>query len=71
MWYASREMNKIGWVKRGGVAPDTEEWDRWLKEAEENALNGNRNWNAIERREKLVGQAELTPAEASLKDTAG
>lgn len=35
-----------------------------------NALNGNRNWNAIERREKLVGQAELTPAEASLKDTA-
>jgi hypothetical protein len=70
MWYAIRETHKIGWVKRGGVAPNTEEWDRWLKEAEENALNGNRNWNAIQRREALVGQAELTPAEASLKDTA-
>lgn len=58
MWYAIRETKKIGWIKRGGVAPSTEKWDRWLDVAEQNAAAGNRTWNAVEMREKIVGQAE-------------
>lgn len=46
MWYAIRETRKIGWVKRGGAAPNTDEWDQWLKEAEKNAIAGNREWDA-------------------------
>jgi hypothetical protein len=60
MWYAIRETKKIGWIKRGGIAPSTEKWDRWLEAAEQNAVKGNRAWNAVEMREKIVGQAEST-----------
>jgi hypothetical protein len=37
------ETKKVSWVRRGGVAPNTDAWDKWLKGTEENALNGNRN----------------------------
>ncbi|EKD20369.1 hypothetical protein MBM_01051 [Drepanopeziza brunnea f. sp. 'multigermtubi' MB_m1] len=59
VWYAIRETKKIGWITRGGVAPKTDQWDAWLREAERNAILGNRAWNAVEMREKMVGQAEL------------
>ncbi|KAI9049114.1 hypothetical protein LZ554_006962 [Drepanopeziza brunnea f. sp. 'monogermtubi'] len=58
VWYAIRETKKIGWITRGGVAPKTDQWDAWLREAERNAILGNRAWNAVEIREKMVGQAE-------------
>jgi hypothetical protein len=61
MWYAIRETKKIGWVKRGGAAPKTDEWDEWLKLAELNAVDSNRGWNAVEVREAVVGVAESTP----------
>ena len=74
MWYAIRETKKVGWVKRGGAAPSTPQWDSWLAAAEENAKNDNRKWNAVEQREKIVGQAETQPqtdlAATSPKDTA-
>jgi hypothetical protein len=65
MWYAIRETKKIGWVKRGGAAPKTDEWDEWLKLAELNAADGNRKWNAVEVREAVVGVAESTPQSAA------
>ena len=65
MWYAIRETKKIGWVKRGGAAPKTDEWDEWLKLAEQNASDGNKNWNAVEVREAVVGVAESTPQHAA------
>jgi hypothetical protein len=65
MWYAIRETKKIGWVKRGGAAPKTDEWDEWLKLAELNAAEGNRRWNAVEVREAVVGVAESTPQGAA------
>jgi hypothetical protein len=61
MWYAIRETKKIGWVNRGGVAPKTDKWDRWLKQAEENAVDNNRTWDAVKMREQIVGQAETVP----------
>jgi hypothetical protein len=61
MWYAIRETKKIGWVKRGGAAPKTDEWDEWLRLAEINAVAGNRAWNAVQVREAVVGVAESTP----------
>lgn len=61
MWYAIRETKKIGWVKRGGAAPKTDEWDEWLSLAELNAVEGNRGWNAVQVREAVVGVAESTP----------
>ncbi len=61
VWYAIRETQKIGWITRGGVAPKTDQWDAWLREAEQNAINGNRGWNAVEMREAMVGQADSAP----------
>jgi len=61
VWYAIRETKKIGWITRGGVAPKTDQWDNWLRTAEENAIAGNRGWNAVEMREAMVGQAETSP----------
>jgi hypothetical protein len=65
LWYAIRETKKIGWVKRGGAAPNTDEWDEWLKLAEQNATDGNNGWNAVEIREADVGVAESTPRRAA------
>lgn len=53
LWYAIRETKKIGWVKRSGAAPSTEQWHRWLKAAEENARNGKRDWHAVEEKENI------------------
>ena len=60
VWYAIRETKKIGWVKRSGAAPDTPQWDKWLKEAEDQASK-DRNWNAVRRRDELVGGATVAP----------
>ncbi len=64
LWYAIRETKRIGWVTRGKAAPETTEWDEWLKLAEEAAVNGNMKWEAVKMREKVVGQAESPPQES-------
>ena len=46
-------------VKRSGAAPSTSQWDEWLSAAEENAKSGNRKWDAVEQRERIIVQAEL------------
>lgn len=60
VWYAIRETKKIGWVKRSNAAPETEKWAEWLKEAGEQALT-NRHWNAVRRRDEIVGGAATAP----------
>lgn len=72
LWYAIRETKKIGWVKKSGAAPGTPQWDEWLQLALLNADQDNRSWNAVERREEVVGQSDSIPqAEvAEEKDTA-
>jgi hypothetical protein len=54
MWYAIRETRRTGWVQISGAAPNTEQWRRWLAEAEENARAGNREWNAVERKNEIM-----------------
>lgn len=63
MWYAIRETHKVGWVRSGGAAPRTPQWEEWLAEAEDNAIRGNRNWDAVGERERIVGQVDV-PQEA-------
>jgi len=61
LWYAIRETKKIGWVKKNGAAPTTDEWEKWLTLAEQEAIKGNRTWNAVEQRELIVGQLDAVP----------
>lgn len=72
LWYAIRETKKIGWVKKSGAAPMTALWEEWLKLAVMNAEQDNRSWNAVEKREEVVGQSDsISQAKvAEEKDTA-
>ena len=54
LWYAIRESKTTKWVQNSGAAPVTEAWKKWLKEAEENAMKGNRHWNAVGRKNDLM-----------------
>ncbi|KFH46089.1 hypothetical protein ACRE_030860 [Hapsidospora chrysogenum ATCC 11550] len=54
MWYAIRETRRTGWVQISGAAPNTEQWRRWLAEAEKNARDGNREWKAVERKNEIM-----------------
>ncbi|TVY90998.1 hypothetical protein LAWI1_G004256, partial [Lachnellula willkommii] len=58
MWYSIRETKRIDWVKKSGAAPTTPQWDEWLNLAEQEAQNGNREWSAVQQREKIVGQVD-------------
>jgi hypothetical protein len=62
MWYAIRETEEIGWVKKSGAAPVTEEWDAWLKEAETSVKMKDRKWKAVTAKDRMVGQTEATPS---------
>lgn len=74
LWYAVRETKKIGWLKRGGAVPMTSRWDEWLRLAETNASMGNRAWEAVSKREEIVGQTDSIPqakeAATTSRDTA-
>jgi hypothetical protein len=46
LWEAIFTTKAIGWVKRSGATLGTPTWEKWLKEAYEQALAGNRLWDA-------------------------
>lgn len=50
LWYTIRETKRTDWVQAGNVVPDTAHWRRWLEEAEENAKNETRDWDAAGRK---------------------
>ncbi|KAL6852433.1 hypothetical protein ACO1O0_006978 [Amphichorda felina] len=54
LWYAIRETQRTGWVQISGAAPGTDQWKQWLAEAERNAREGNRGWNAVERKNAIM-----------------
>jgi hypothetical protein len=62
MWYAIRETQEIGWVKKSGAAPVTEEWDAWLKEADTSIKMKDHKWRAVTAKDRMVGQTEATPS---------
>lgn len=73
MWYAIRETEEIGWVKKSGAAPVTNEWDTWLKAALAAAQNFELRdtWKAVTAKDRMVGQTESTafsPASPVVKD---
>jgi hypothetical protein len=72
LWYAMRETKKVGWVRKIGAAPITPQWEEWLKLAELNADQDNRSWDAVAKREEIVGQSDSIPQAtmADQKDTA-
>lgn len=72
MWYAIRETKKTGWVRSGGAAPRTPQWEEWLTLAEKNAIEGVRDWDAVALREQIVGQSDASQQarRADVEDTA-
>jgi hypothetical protein len=56
LWYAIRETKVTGWVERGGAAPGTPQWKRWLDEAERQARLGNRTWGAVGAKDDIMKQ---------------
>ncbi|KAK4237687.1 hypothetical protein C8A03DRAFT_34349 [Achaetomium macrosporum] len=57
LWYAIRETRDGGWAERSGAMPATEQWKQWLKEAVDEAKKGNRVWQAVERKNIIMGSA--------------
>ncbi|KAG5974442.1 hypothetical protein E4U58_003058 [Claviceps cyperi] len=54
LWYAIRETELTGWVERSGAAPSTEQWRKWLCEAEEAAKRKERAWPAVQRKNDIL-----------------
>jgi hypothetical protein len=54
LWYIIRETRLTGWAERSGAAPSTDQWRRWLREAEDNAIAGTRDWPAVRRKDVLM-----------------
>ncbi|EFZ02381.1 hypothetical protein X797_000282 [Metarhizium robertsii] len=54
LWYAIRETELTGWVERSGAAPSTHQWKKWLREAEQAAVEGNRKWPAVARKDIIL-----------------
>lgn len=58
LWYAIRETKSVAWVERSGAMPMTEAWKKWLTEASAAARDGNRKWDAVGRKNKILQEAE-------------
>ncbi|KAG6246364.1 hypothetical protein E4U23_004693 [Claviceps purpurea] len=54
LWFAIRETRLTGWVERSGAAPSTEQWRKWLREAEEAAKRDERAWPAVQRKNDIL-----------------
>jgi hypothetical protein len=57
LWYAIRETKAAAWAQQSGAAPNHEVWQKWLAEARQNAVNGNRSWEAVRQKNVLLKQA--------------
>ncbi|GAB0132263.1 hypothetical protein EsDP_00000704 [Epichloe bromicola] len=53
-WYAIRETGLTMWVERSGAAPSTEQWRKWLREADEAAKHNKRGWPAVQRKDDTL-----------------
>lgn len=55
LWYAIRETpGRWAWVERSGALPNTEQWRKWLMEAVRAAKEGNRQWQAVGRKNEIM-----------------
>lgn len=60
MWYAIRQTREVGWVRKSGAAPETQEWDEWLRAADVEIKANNMDWRAVSAKDRVVGQTEAT-----------
>ncbi|RDW88983.1 hypothetical protein BP6252_01015 [Coleophoma cylindrospora] len=73
LWYAIHETKETGWVNRAGAAPLTDGWVKWLKEAQDNVNGPLDAWDAVARKDALVGISdpeEMHVSKATATDTA-
>ncbi|KAI1343102.1 hypothetical protein F5Y15DRAFT_277346 [Xylariaceae sp. FL0016] len=54
LWYAIRETKRTAWVKRSGAAPSTDQWNKWLSEAEKAAIEEDKDWKAVGRKDDIM-----------------
>ncbi|KAI1636805.1 hypothetical protein F4809DRAFT_360781 [Biscogniauxia mediterranea] len=58
LWFAIRATKKTAWVQRSGAAPNTPQWNLWLREAEaaaEAAANGEtKPWPSVARKDVIM-----------------
>lgn len=55
LWYAIRETGRVDWVQRGGAAPNTGFWGKWLELAMKNIEV--ENWDAVGEKNRLMEEA--------------
>ncbi|KAK4190836.1 hypothetical protein QBC35DRAFT_56422 [Podospora australis] len=58
LWHAIRETKHSAWVERSGAMPLTDKWKEWLKEATEQAWKGNKDWDAVKRKDEIMARKE-------------
>lgn len=63
VWLAILESKEVSWVRKSGAIPDGDEWDQWLELAKRNALNNNRQWDAVKAREDITNASRLDAGE--------
>jgi hypothetical protein len=63
LWYAIRETKSTGWAVRSGAAPITPQWKKWLDMAEQEAIKGNRTWEAVAAKDKVMSEGIIDTAE--------
>lgn len=54
LWYAIREVESTSWVEEGCYVPPTDDWKRWLAEAQQAVNEGNRAWQAVRREREIM-----------------
>lgn len=57
LWYAIREAKHSAWVNRSGALPATDQWEKWLREADAAAWSGDRKWPAVQRKNAIMKEA--------------
>lgn len=67
LWEAIRETGEIAWVRKGGLAPSTDAWDRWLDEAKNNCGKNAALWDPERARDHLMSQASTEESATSME----
>ena len=64
LWYAIRETKRTSWVEKNGAAPHTTQWQKWLKEAGDEAERiakegpASKPWPAVTRKNEIMSTAK-------------
>ncbi|GKZ30848.1 hypothetical protein AbraIFM66950_010486 [Aspergillus brasiliensis] len=68
LWEAIRETKQIAWVRKGNLAPSTEAWDEWLRQAKHKCDNPVTEWDPEKARDDLMSGVKYTAESATPMD---